>query len=158
MKSKLIVFFCFTLLLASCGVKSPYYQKQHPVPGTQWAYKFQPVFKVEIKDTAARYDFYFLIRHDEAYPNSNIWFKLKIKAPGDTVFKDGPRIEKALADGEGKWLGTGMGGVWEHKIPLSRKEAPAFTKPGVYEIKMEQIMRNNPLPSVLNVGLNIEKK
>lgn len=143
--------------LASCGVKSPYYQKQEAVPGAQWDYKFQPVFKVDIPDTQSLYRFYLLVRHDEAYPNANLWFRLKMKAPGDSTFSEGVRIEKDLADPKGEWLGRGMGGIWEHKIPLSMQDAPTLKKAGRYEFKLEQIMRSNPLPSVLNVGLIIER-
>lgn len=145
-------------LAASCGVKSSNYQKQVPIPGTEWTYKFQPVFKIDIKDTASAYQLYFLIRHDESYPNANIWFRMKVKPPGDSLFRDGIRIEKELADAEGKWKAQGMGGIYEHKIPLFAKEVPAFKKEGTYEIKIEQIMRQNPLPSVLNIGLRMEKR
>ncbi len=145
-------------LLSSCGAKSSYYQNQEAIPGAKWDYKFQPVFKVDINDIKAQYRFYLLIRHDESYPNANFWFRLNLKGPGDKTFKDGPRIQKDLADPKGEWLGRGMGGIWEHKIPLSAKEIPQFSKPGTYEIRIEQVMRDNPLPSVLNVGLIIEKQ
>ena len=146
------------LIAASCGVKSPYYQKQQAIPKTEWSYKYQPTFKIDLTDTASAYQFYFLIRHDESYPNANIWFRMKVKAPGDSTFTEGPRIEKELADAEGKWKAQGMGGIYEHRIPLFTKEAPVFSKPGTYEIKLEQIMRQNPLPSVINVGLRVERK
>ncbi|WP_118974438.1 gliding motility lipoprotein GldH [Taibaiella koreensis] len=145
------------LTAASCGVKSSYYQKQESIPGAKWDYKFQPVFAVDISDTQSLYRFYLLVRHDEGYPNANLWLSLKVKAPGDTTFSEGVRIEKDLADPKGEWLGRGMGGIWEHKIPFNLKETPKLNKPGRYEFKIEQIMRSNPLPSVLNVGLIIEK-
>lgn len=150
-------FIAISLFLSSCGVESSYYQKQEAIPGAQWDYKFQPVFKVDIKDIKAKYRFYLLIRHDEAYPNSNFWFRMNVKAPGEKTFREGARIEKELADVKGEWQGRGMGGIWEHKIPLNQNEVPKFDRPGTYEIKLEQIMRDNPLPSVLNVGLIIEK-
>lgn len=146
------------LLFAACGVKSPYYQKHVAIPDAKWDYQFQPSFKIDIEDTAARYEVTLFIRHDEGYPNANIWFRLNVKSPGDSTFREGQRIEKELADVEGKWKGTGMGGIWEHRILLSPKEAPEFKKAGTYEIRVEQIMRNNPLWSVLNVGLRVEKK
>lgn len=157
-KIKLTLAVCAVLFMASCNVKSSYYQKQQAIPGTKWDYKFQPVFKIDITDTAAVYQTYFLMRHDESYPNSNIWFRLKIKGPSDSTFSEGIRIDKELADAEGKWKAQGTGTIYEHKVPLTIKESPTFKKPGTYEIKLEQIMRQNPLPSVLNVGINIEKK
>src|SRR6218665_983457 len=99
--------------MASCGLKSSYYQKQVQIPGAKWSSKFQPDFKVEIKDTQSRYNVSLLIRHDESYPNANIWIRMKVKAPGDSVFRDGARIEKQLANAAGVWQGKGMGGIWE---------------------------------------------
>lgn len=157
MKTRLIFILCVVLGFASCGVKSSFYQKQVPVPGAKWSSKFQPHFKIEIKDVRARYNVSLLMRHDEAYPNANLWFRLKVKAPGDSVFRDGARIEKQLANAAGEWLGKGMGSIREERIGIPVKEAPQFTKPGIYEIKIEQLMRNDPLPSVLNVGLRIEQ-
>lgn len=161
MKNHKLLFLCCalaaTLCLPACGVKSSYYQKQVAIAGAQWDYKFQPDFKFTVEDTAVHYRFYLLIRHDESYPNSNFWFRMKVKAPGDTVFHDGKRVEKDLADAKGEWLGRGMGAIWEHKIPLSFRETPELNRPGTYEIKIEHLMRDNPLPSVLNVGLMVEK-
>ncbi len=145
------------LLLASCGTESAYYQKQQAIPGAQWNYKFQPAFKIDITDTHARHRFYLLLRHDESYANSNFWFRMKIKAPGAKTFTDGPRIEVELADAKGEWQGRGMGGIWEHKIAIPDSNVPKLDKSGTYEIKLEQIMRDTVLTSVLNVGLIIEK-
>jgi len=145
-------------LMASCGVKSSYYQKQQAIKDARWSSGQQPVFRIDIKDTGALYDLFFLIRHDEAYPNSNIWIRMKVKAPGDTLFRDGARIELELADIKGQWLGRGMGGIWEHKVRIPAREAPRFAKAGTYELKIEHLMRQDPLPSVLNVGLRIEQR
>lgn len=147
----------FITALFSCGVKSSYYQKQTAIPNASWAYNFQPEFRIDISDTSKQYKMYLLLRHDEAYPYANIWFRFKIKAPGDSTFHTGQRIEKSLADIEGKWLGKGLGEIWEHKLPLTIKEMPELNKKGTYILKIEQIMRSNPLPSVLNVGLIIEQ-
>lgn len=157
MKTRLIFIFLIVLSITSCGVKSSFYQKQVPIPGTKWSSKFQPHFKIEIKDVKARYNVSLLMRHDDAYPNANLWFRLKVKAPGDSVFRDGARIEKQLSNAAGEWLGKGMGTIWEERIAIPIREAPQFAKPGMYEIKIEQLMREDPLPSVLNVGLRIEK-
>lgn len=142
------------LTLAAC--KEPVvtsFQQQAPVPGAQWAYDFQPEFTIHISDTGLRYQMYFLFRHDESFPTSNIWFRLRVKAPGDSVFVTGQRIEKTLAEPGGQWLARGMGGIWEHKISLSSKEMPSFKDTGIYVIKLEQIMREDPLPAVINVGI-----
>lgn len=152
-----LLFVCIALLGFSCNVPSPYFQKQYAIPKTMWTYDFKPDFKINVADTAAQYRMFLVIRNDEAYPYANIWFRLKVKAPGQKQFDEGERINMVLADAEGKWLGKGMGGIWEHKIPFTPKQTVKFNKPGLYELQMEQVMRMNPLPSVLNVGLIVEK-
>lgn len=142
--------------LAGC-MESPYYQKDVTVPAYQWKYDYQPVFKVDIEDTAALYNLYFIVRHTEAYPFSNIWMWIHTKEPGDTTFSKS-RIEIPLAEKSGKWLGRGMGEIWEQRMPITRNDAPMiFKKPGSYEIRFEQNMRVNPLPEILQVGLRVEK-
>ncbi|MBS1783521.1 MAG: gliding motility lipoprotein GldH [Bacteroidetes bacterium] len=145
-----------TLMLNSC-MPSPYFQKEISIPEFQWQYGFQPEFKVDIKDTNAHYNLYFIIRHTEAYPFSNIWLWAYIKEPGDTSFKRS-RIEIPLAEQSGRWLGRGMGEIWEQRMPMTRNDAPmVFKKPGIYQIRLEQNMRINPLPDILQIGLRIEK-
>ena len=154
MNSQRILFFLFfpVLFFGSC-MSSPYYQKSITIPGNEWSYKFQPSFKFEIKDTAALYDLYFIIRHTEAYPYSNIWLKVKTKLPGDTLFEES-HVEIPLAEKSGKWLGKGMGEIWEQRLILGTKWT--FKNPGMCEIKLEQNMRIDPLPDVLNVGIRVE--
>jgi len=143
-------------LLASC-MPSPYYQKNHTVPGNAWDLGFKPGFKVAITDTGVFYTVYFLIRHTEAYPYSNLWLRVHSTQPGDTI-PEVSRIEIPLAAPSGQWLGRGMGGIWEHRMILTgRQDKSLFAKPGTYELSLEQDMRVNPLPEVLQVGLRVEK-
>jgi gliding motility-associated lipoprotein GldH len=65
------------------------------------------------------------------------------------------RVEMPLADMSGKWLGSGLDDIYEHRIPI--KEKAILNKPGVYRFIFEQNMRQNPLPDIMNVGLRIEK-
>jgi len=143
-------------LLTSC-VSSPYYQKEYSVPKNAWDYQFKPSFKFDITDTTATYNLYFLVRHTEAYQFSNIWLQVYSKQPGDSTFIKS-RIEVPLAEPSGKWLGRGMGEIWEQRMPITRNDNPmVFKKTGTYEIRFEQNMRINPLPEVLQIGLRVEK-
>lgn len=76
------------------------------------------------------------------------------KSPGDTV-KIQP-LDLSLADNKQGWRGTGMDDIFEHRIRIT--SAPVqLKKPGEYEFTFEQIMRDEPLQHILNVGLRIEK-
>ncbi|MFT4061339.1 MAG: gliding motility lipoprotein GldH [Edaphocola sp.] len=143
--------------LSGCQIKTSYYQKQVAIPKASWSSSYQPTFKIDIRDTATAYKASLLLRHDEAYPFSNIWLRMKVKAPGEKTFSEGTRIEKTLANEDGTWLGRGMGGIWEERIPIPSREMPKFNRTGVYEIKLEQLMRKDPLPSVMNIGIRIER-
>lgn len=147
----LIAFYC----LPGCLV-APYYHKEEVVPQNAWTYAFKPTFTIDIKDTNAVYQPYFLIRHTQAYPYSNLWVWLYIKTPGDSTVKK-ERVNIILAEPTGKWLGRGMGEIYEQQMALSLGDSIKFNKAGTYQVTMEQNMRINPLPDVLNVGIRIEK-
>ena len=142
-------------LLAACGL-APHYQDTQAVPGNAWAYNFRPKFTFDITDSTATYQPYFIIRHTEAYPYNNLWMWLYIKTPGDSTATKA-RINITLAEASGKWLGRGMGEIYEQRMPISLGDSVNLSKPGTYEITMEQNMRIDPLPEVLHVGLRVEK-
>lgn len=153
-----ILVFSVICMLVLCGcIPSPYYQKDYTVPQAGWQYQYKPSFKFEITDTASFYKLFFIIRHTEAYPYSNIWLWIHTKQPGDTAFEK-TRIEIPLAEPSGKWLGRGMGSIWEQRMPISHEgDSIILRKKGTWEIRLEQNMRINPLPEILHVGLRIEK-
>jgi gliding motility-associated lipoprotein GldH len=157
MFQRIVLFFSlFSFLIAGC-VPSPYYEKHATFPRNEWSNKAIPSFKFDIKDTSVAYNLYFIIRHTEAYPFSNIWIYIYSKQPDAKKYEQS-RIEIPLAEPSGKWLGRGMGEIWEQRMPITRNDNPMqFNKPGTYEIKFEQNMRVNPLPEILQVGLRIEK-
>lgn len=154
---KTIIPIAIFLLLSSC-LSSPYYQKNYSVPGNQWDYNFEPSFKFEVTDTNSLYNLHFLVRHTDAYPYSNIWLMIYTKKPGDTTFER-TRIEIPLSEPSGKWLGRGMGEIWEHRMPISHEgDTVMLRKAGMWEIKFGHNMRINPLPEVLQVGMRVEKQ
>lgn len=148
----------FSILLVSSCLQSPYYQKEYALKGNAWDYDNELTFKFNISDTNALYNLHFLIRHTDAYPYSNIWLVVHTKRPGDTVFER-TRLEVPLAEPNGKWLGRGMGEIWEQRMPISRDgDTKMLREEGIWEIKLTQNMRINPLPEILQAGIRIEKK
>lgn len=131
------------------------YEKNLEIPGHEWAYSHTPSFEVTLKpeDTAYLYNIYVNVRHTEAYAFSNIWVLVSTQFPGDSAVQQ--RVELPLADVSGKWLGSGIDDIYEHRIPIQQKAI--LNKAGTYRFSFQQNMRQNPLPDVLNVGLRIEK-
>jgi len=130
------------------------YERTVPVPGHAWSSTFKPSFDFTIKGSSARYDVYLILRHNEKYGFNNIYLNLLVKIPGvDSVMK--LRREVVIADNEGWKAASGMDDIYEQRLPLA--EIPAM-KPGNYNFTLEQIMREDPLQHVLDVGIRIERK
>ena len=145
-----------TLCLLSC-TSIDLYEKHVAIPRHSWSSSFRPVFNFTIKDTVAGYQIFFIIRHDEKYNYNNIYVNIYNKQPGATT-TDSSRFDLTLATNEKGWLATGMDDIYEHRHALNRPEEPVyFRKPGDYEFTIEQIMREDPLQHVYDVGLRIEK-
>ncbi len=151
---------CCLLLAASCLAAcrpSPEFQQHYNIPKGQWSSGFQPTFQFKVTDTAAAYQLFLLIRHTDAYPFSNIWLTLESRGPLDNGFKT-LRVEVPLAAAAGRWLGRGMGEIWEQRVPINSLQSPAFfPHAGLYTLRLTQEMRRDPLPEVLTVGLRVEK-
>ena len=151
----------FLLLPASCVWLSScdtidLYEKVVPVPKHQWQGSYKPEFTFNIKDTAVPYQVYFIIRHNNKYRYNNLWVRLHAKSPVDTAQTF--NLELPLANKEG-WLGSGMDDVFEHRVAFALDpEKFRFSRSGDYQFTLEQIMRDDPLENVMNVGIRIEKK
>jgi gliding motility-associated lipoprotein GldH len=150
----LIIAVCF--LLTGC-LPAPYFQKEASIPQYAWTYSFKPSFTFDITDSTAIYMPYFLIRHTQSYPYSNLWMWIYVKSPGDSIPKK-ERVNIVLAENSGKWLGRGMGEIYEQRMKIVFGDSINFNRPGTYTVSVEQNMRINPLPEILNVGFRLEKK
>ncbi|MBL7750547.1 MAG: gliding motility lipoprotein GldH [Chitinophagaceae bacterium] len=140
------------LLLSSCG-KVDLYEKHVSIPAHAWSSEFKPVFDFEITDSTAEYQLFFLIRHNDKYNYSNIFFNLYSQTPGDSSLRKAP-FEITLATDSKGWLGSGLDDIYEHRHPLTNF---VRLRPGKYHFELEQIMREDPLQHVLSVGLRLEK-
>ncbi|MEO5948079.1 MAG: gliding motility lipoprotein GldH [Chitinophagaceae bacterium] len=134
------------------------FEKSVTLSGHQWNNTYKPSFTFNIKDTSSAYNLFIVLRHNDKYNYNNIYLNLITKQPGqDTTQK--VRYDLTLATDEEGWRGTGMDDIYEHRIPLTpANQQFRFIKSGDYTFTLEQIMRDNPLKNVLNVGLRIEKK
>jgi gliding motility-associated lipoprotein GldH len=134
------------------------YEKNVAIPGYAWKSSFKPEFRFTIKDTTVPYSVYVVLRHNERYNFNNIWINLSTRIPGDTTVQK-VQYELPLANSDG-WIGAvAMDDLYEHRILITPRNEPVyFHKAGEYIFNIEQIMRQDPLENVMNIGLRIEKK
>jgi gliding motility-associated lipoprotein GldH len=144
------------LALASCTFPSGVFEKNVVIPGQQWASSFRPRidFTIGERDTSNRYNIFLVLRHTDAYDFNNIWIKGTLLSPGDSMPRT-QRYDLPLATNTG-WTGNGMDDIFEHRVQIQQQTK--FNKPGTYSMELEQIMREDPLKHVLNVGIRIEKE
>ena len=139
--------------VTSCGTIDVF-EKNVSIPNHEWSNAFKPEIAFEVSDTTSFYDIYVVLRHTDAYRYKNIYMNIYTQVPGDTLLKQ--RLELQLATDDKGWLGSGMDDIFEHRIRIT-KEAQKLRKPGLYKFTLEQIMREDPLQNVMNVGIRVEK-
>ena len=146
-----------TLFLACFSSCQPIdvFEKNVSIPGFAWKSDFKPEISFEITDTTSRYTIYLVLRHTDAYRYKNIWMNVQTKTPsGETLHQ---ALELRLATDDKGWLGSGMDDIFEHRIPITPPQRPEPLKAGTYTFRLENIMREDPLNHVMNVGIRIER-
>ena len=99
------------------------------------------------------YNVYFVVRHTDAYNYNNLWIKGTVMEPGDSAIKS-QRYDITLATNKG-WEGAGMDDIYENRLLIQPETK--FRRPGTYSFTIEQVMREDPLKHILNVGIRVEK-
>ncbi len=148
---RFIIFFS-SLFLASCDTVSVY-EKIASFPVFKWETTNKPTFNFTITDTTALYNIYIVIRHEDAYHFNNLWLNVTTKAPGTAPVNQ--QLELVLANNGRGWLGSGLDDIFTHRVRIT--QSPIKLKKGDYQFTLQQIMRENPLQSVLDAGIRVEK-
>jgi gliding motility-associated lipoprotein GldH len=140
--------------LSSCQTVDVF-EKNIPIPKQAWSSQFKPEISFEITDTVSRYDVFVVLRHTNAYRYKNLWVNIAIQGPGNTTFNQS--LEMELATDDKGWTGTGMDDVYEQRVRISPAQKPWELKKGTYRFRLSNIMREDPLEHVMNVGIRVEK-
>jgi gliding motility-associated lipoprotein GldH len=146
--------FAWCLLFNSCSLSTDVFEKNIPIPGQQWYSEFKPEIDFDITDTVSLYNIYLVLRHSDAYNYNNIWINARVRQPGEAGVKS-QRYDLTLATNNKGWLGSAMDDIYEHRILIQPQTK--FKNPGAYHFTVEQVMREDPLLHVLDVGIRIEK-
>jgi gliding motility-associated lipoprotein GldH len=142
-----IIFFCIIYGCTTLDI----YEKSIAFPQHSWSSNDTASLSFSITDTAAFYNLYVVLRHEDAYGYKNIWLNIQVKGP-DSTFAF--RREFTLANNI-KWLGSSMDDIIEHRIVFNT--VPLKLKKGLYVFSLQQAMREDPLQHMLNTGIRVEK-
>jgi len=149
---------CFTVLLiaamalASCG-QVELYERLGNIPKAAWQSSYKPTFTFQITDTTSLYNVFVTVRHTNSYPYNNIWLESTLQLPGDSLVTQ--KLDLPLAGPEG-WLGVGMDDIFERRIKVTATPQK-FPRSGPVIFTLQQAMRQDPLPGILQAGIRVEK-
>ena len=144
------------LLLAGCD-EGIVHQSDLPVEGAVWDRAWKPEFTVDITDTVNAHNVFIDIRHTGDYPFSDLFLFVDLYGPDDRHLRD--TVECLLADPTGRWYGKGTGFIFADRFEahVLYKLKNRFPASGRYTIKLEQAMRTEKLPGVIDVGVSVER-
>lgn len=153
MKNSKLAIFIFVLFLTACD-QNVVFEKNTELPENRWELKNVVTFETDIQDTITPHNLYINLRNAGGYQFSNIFLFFTTKSPSGKTERD--TVELTLADPSGKWLGDGLGDIWDNRFLF--RDNFRFPEKGIYIFSLEQAMRVDPLPQVMDVGIRIEKK
>jgi len=130
------------------------YEKNEKIPSYNWEQNNALSFLVDITDTAAYHTIYLNVRNAGYYRFSNLFLFINTRLPQGQIQRD--TAECILASPDGKWLGDGLGDIYDNRILF--KEHVRFPQTGEYRFDLIQAMRVNPLPGIMDAGIRIEKE
>lgn len=140
------------LAFASCN-SGVVFSKYQNFEKNEWFAKNKATFEMEVSDGNSLHDISLLVRHADAYPYSNLFLFLTTQYPDGKMITD--TLECILANGKGEWQGKGSGEIFDITIPL--KKNVRFPLTGKYVFTFEQAMRTDPLPYIMDFGMEVKK-
>lgn len=150
----LFIVIVILIVCASCR-KNVVYQSYQRIKGSEWQQDSVLKFYLDIPDSTRIYNLSLNVRNEGQYPYSNLWLFVKIIPPKGKVLND--TIELILAEPSGKWLGSGLGDLYDRKYPY--KQAIFFPVQGFYNIEVRHGMRsdNGLLSGIRDFGVTLER-
>ncbi len=146
-----LILFC-VLFFTSCD-NSRIFEQNRAIPEIGWANKNSIKFDVNISNIKAPTNFFINVRNSEGYPYSNLFLFIKTTFPNGKMSND--TLECVLANENGKWLGSGLGDIYDNQIPFKRNVR--FPVIGKYTFEIQHAMRMDTIPLIMDIGLRIAK-
>lgn len=150
---KRVILFLLTIVSFTACDRTRVFESYHEIDGTGWNKDSVVTFKFTIEDTIQGHNLYINLRNKGNYPNSNIWLFLSVDSPDGTTLSD--TIEFTLADPTGKWLGSGLGDLFDNQI-IYRSNI-YFPQTGAYLFNIQHGMRSEILEGIRDIGIRVEK-
>jgi len=149
---RILVLMALVSVLHGCSGRKVFLER-HSFSELKWN-RFEEVkFTADIRETASPLDVYIHLRHHTVYQDDKLFLTIAITAPdGTRRIRD---VEIRLKDKDGKFLSSGMGDLWDIRVPAF--EGITLGDPGKYIILLENRMSRYDTPGVMEIGVEIRK-
>lgn len=150
-----VIFFLFVCAwgLSSCDSSNVVFERNTSLPGATWSAAHPVLFEFEASDTITLHNMYINLRHGEGYPYSNIYMFVDLEFPNGKHSID--TLECTLADPTGRWLGKGLGDVYESRYLFKHRKS--FPMSGHYKVAVNYAMRPPEMKEIYDIGFRLEK-
>jgi gliding motility-associated lipoprotein GldH len=152
MKKLILPLVLLSLVFTSCD-KAKVYEKYLDNERITWNRFDVKTFQVPIEDASSTYDFYVVIRHADAFPLDFLHMKFIINTPSGESRTIDQKV--MLKNKDGKWLGDGMGDLWD--VTYLFRNDLKITEPGTCTVEISSAMSQADLPGIMQVGLIVRK-
>jgi gliding motility-associated lipoprotein GldH len=145
------------LFFVACETEVVYNQSK-PIDGGLWESKNRVSNSFEVDDTLSSHNFFINLRNTTNFQYNNIFLFVHTTFPNGKKSTD--TVECVLTDRAGRWLGSGNGFIKDNSVITNKilyNYQKKFPIKGTYKIELEQAMREDPLPEIIDVGIRIEK-
>lgn len=151
--NKFVILLLLVLCCISCD-SNKVFDEYMEIEQGNWANDQVATFQFEAQDTVTAHNLYINVRNKGNYKYSNLYLFVTLKGPNGNELRD--TVNCILADNHGKWLGSGIGDLWDLRVPYIG--GFKFAQKGTYVVSLEQAMRvEEGLEGITDVGLRVEK-
>jgi gliding motility-associated lipoprotein GldH len=147
-----LIFGLVFVTLVSCDDKVVF-EENKAIDNGVWSHTDAARFQFTVNDTVSFHDFYLNVRNGEEYPYSNLYVFLEMEFPNAKKSID--TISCFLADPSGKWLGSGLGDLYDQRFMIRKRKQ--FPLAGRYSVTIRQGMRTPELNGIYDIGFRLSK-
>ncbi len=147
-----IYVFIFSVFLISCKDKVVF-ENEKEISNGIWEISDTLNFNAPISDTVNYYNIFITVDAIDNFLTNNLWLFISSESPSGNILND--TVMFYITDERGKWYGKKHGDIIKNKFVY--KPHIRFPEKGEYKFLLRHGMRENDLPRVSSVGIQIEK-
>lgn len=147
----IVLFLLLTTVVCTSCEHNIVFEENTAISGAIWKEKEPVHFEFDVKDTTTLHNFYVNLRNGENYPYSNLYVFVELEFPNGKKSVD--TVECFLADKTGKWLGSGLGDIYDNRFLYQQRKQ--FPISGRYRLNIYQGMRTTELQGINDVGFRL---